>query len=50
MRMEAKKDLTQSKSLVTAVIARYSASVEEWDMVVYFFVLHEMGELPNVTK
>ena len=50
MRMEAKNDLIHIRSLVTVAIARYSASAEERDSVVCFFVLHYTGEPPNVTK
>ena len=48
--MEAKKDLIQSKSLVTVAIALYSASADERDTVVCFLVLQEMGDPPKEMK
>jgi len=48
--MEAEKDLIQIRSLTTVAIAWYSALAKEQDTVVYFFVLHDMGNSPNVTK
>ena len=50
MRIEAKNELTQMRSLVTIAISRYSALVEECDTIVCFYVLYEMGDPPNVTK
>ena len=47
--MEAKKDLIHIKSLMTVAIALYSASANEQDTVVCFFVFQETGDPPKVT-
>ena len=47
---EASKDLTQINSLVTVGMARYSVSTIDLDTVVCFFVFHDMGDPPKVTK
>jgi len=50
MHMEAKNDLTHIRLLVTAAIVWYSALAKERDTVVCFFILHDRGEPPNVTR
>jgi len=48
--MEARKDLIQSKSLVTVAMALYSASAEDRDTVVCFLVLQDIGDPPKEMK
>ena len=44
-------DFTNCNSVVAAVIARYSTSVEEWATVRCFVELHEIGLTPrNIRK
>ena len=47
---DARRDLSQINSLVTMAMARYSASADDRETVVCFFVFHEIGDRPMVTK
>ena len=50
MANEAKNVFGRMSSLVTVAIDRYSASADDLETVVCFFVFHEIGDLPSVIK
>jgi len=50
MRKDARNVHTHTSSLVATAMALYSASTDGGDAVACFFVRHDMGEWPSLTK
>ena len=50
MPKDARNDFNQTNTLLAAAMDRYSASAEDMEAVVCFFVFQEIGEPPSVTK